>query len=243
MLLQLAATLASAVEGWKPLHTVPLAADVHHVQGIDVEGTRLWVSSVDRPAAKGYLTVFDLVDGRMIQQVEVQEGQRIHPGGITLDGDAIWIPVAEYDRDGPTTIQRRDKQSLRVAASFEVADHIGCIAAGPAHLAGGNWDSRIIYRWSRDGRELGRTRNPRPAKYQDVKILDGLLVGSGDLSKSTGAIEWLALPDLKLIRRVQASATPRGVPYTHEGMTIRGGKLYLLPEDHPSTVYVFTPGP
>jgi hypothetical protein len=38
---------------------------------------------------------------------------------------------------------------------------------------------------------------------------------------------------------VSSGVTDRGLPYTHEGMTIRGGRLYLLPEDDPSRLFVF----
>ena len=113
--------------GWKLYSTVTVQADLHHVQGIDVDGGTLWVSSVDRKARKGYLSVVDLPTGRLMKQVEVQVGARIHPGGIMMEGDSIWIPVAEYDRDGPTTMQRRNKKTLAVEASFEVQDHIACM--------------------------------------------------------------------------------------------------------------------
>ena len=41
------------------------------------------------------------------------------------------------------------------------------------------------------------------------------------------------------MRRVRAGKTDRGVSLTNEGMTFRGGKLYLLPEDDPSRLFVF----
>ncbi|MBL8233958.1 MAG: hypothetical protein JNL98_36015, partial [Bryobacterales bacterium] len=115
---------------WKAGAVVTLRTDVHHVQGIDIEGRTLWVSSVDAKAKKGYLSKFSLPDGALLAQVEVQEGARIHPGGVALDGGSIWIPVAEYDRDGPTSVQRRNKRTLALESSFEVPDHIGCIAVG-----------------------------------------------------------------------------------------------------------------
>jgi hypothetical protein len=31
------------------------------------------------------------------------------------------------------------------------------------------------------------------------------------------------------------------VSFTNEGMTLRNGKLYLLPEDDPSRLYLFMP--
>lgn len=174
-----AAMLAAAPGEWEVTSVVPLQGVLHHVQGIDVEGNILWVSSVDAKARKGFLTRFEIPSGRLIQQVEVQEGDRIHPGGIALDGDFIWVPVAEYRQEGTSTIQRRDKRTLARKSSFEVPDHIGCIAVGDGYLVGGNWDSRILYRWTPEGTLLAKQPNPHATAYQDMKIVDGQLIGGG----------------------------------------------------------------
>ena len=121
------------------------------MRGIDVERGVLWVSSVDAATRVGYLSRLALPSGRLLNQVQVQDGQRFHPGGLTLDGDSIWVPVAEYDRDGPTTIERRDKRTLALISRFAVNDHIGCLAAGKDGLVGGNWDGRL-YLLPEDGR-------------------------------------------------------------------------------------------
>lgn len=224
---------------WRLHSTIAIQADLHHVQGIDVAGGTLWISSVDAKARKGYLSKIALPEGRLIQQVEVQQGARIHPGGITLDGDSLWIPVAEYDRDGPTTIERRNKDTLALLSSFEVPDHIGCIAAGRSALTGGSWSSRTIYQWTRDGRELMKRPNPIPTHWQDLKMDGELLIGAGPTRKGAGAIEWVRLPGLELSRRLTTGATDRGIAYTHEGMTLRDGRLYLLPEDAPTRLFEF----
>ncbi|MFN7934473.1 MAG: DUF6454 family protein [Bryobacteraceae bacterium] len=225
--------------GWKLHATVTVQADLHHVQGIDVEGQMMWVSSVDRKARKGYLSMVELPSGRVVKQVEVQEGERIHPGGIMLEGDSIWIPVAEYDRDGPTTVQRRDKKTLAVLGSFEAPDHIGCIAAGKMGLVGGSWASRTLYGWTRDGRELWKRANPIATEWQDLKMDGELLVGSGVTKEKDGAMDWVSLPDLKLVRSLRAGKTDRGVPYMNEGMKVGKGRLLLLPEDAPSRLFEF----
>lgn len=225
--------------GWKLHATVTVQADLHHVQGIDVEGRTMWVSSVDRKARKGYLSVVELPSGRVVKQVEVQEGARIHPGGIMLEGDSIWIPVAEYDRDGPTTVQRRNKKTLAVEASFEVQDHIGCIAAGKMGLVGGSWASRTLYGWTRDGKELWKRANPIATEWQDLKMDGELLVGAGVTKAKDGAMDWVSLPDLKLVRSLTAGKTDRGVPYMNEGMKVEKGRLLLLPEDAPSRLFEF----
>lgn len=152
------------LEDLERLEVVQLRAPLDHVQGIDVEGDSLWVSSVGRAAHKGFLHLFALPSGRLRAQVSVERGVRYHLGGIALDGDSIWVSVAEYVSNGTSLIQRRNKRSLSLETEFEVADHIGCIAAGE-DLIGGNWDTRIFYQWSRDGRLLRHRPNPTSNAY------------------------------------------------------------------------------
>lgn len=230
---------SESLSEWKQTAAIPIHATLHHVQGIDIEGSTMWVSSVDRKARKGYLSKVEWKTGKLVQQVEIQEGERIHAGGLTLDGRSVWIPVAEYDRDGPTSIQRRNKKTLALEKVFEVKDHIGCIAAGKDGLVGGNWDSRILYNWTRDGRETASRANPRATAYQDIKLTGNVLVGSGVVSRTAGAVEWIDMTGLSVLRRLETGATDRGVPYSNEGMTIRGNRLFLLPEDDPSRLFVF----
>ena len=64
-------------------------------------------------------------------------------------------------------------------------------------------------------------------------------MASGNLSRDLGAIDWIDLDRLRLLRRVTAGKTDRGVRYTNEGMAVRGDRLYLLPEDGPSRLFVF----
>lgn len=233
------AALAEDLASWGPPRVLPVAATLHHVQGIDVDGTSLWITSVDRAARKGWLHLVDLRTGRLVREAEIQEGERFHPGGISVDLDSVWIPVAEYHRNGKTTVQQRDRRTLALLSRFEVADHVGCVAASRDALYGGNWDSLRIYTWDRSGRELARKDNPTGTAYQDLKFLRGRIVASGNRDRESGAIDWLDPVTLALERRITAGKTDRGVRFTNEGMTIRGGKLYLLPEDGPSRLFVW----
>ena len=218
---------------------VPLQATLDHVQGIDVEGGTLWVSSVERKSHRGFLHRFDLETGKLLAEVEVQDGDRYHPGGITLDGDSIWVPVAEYRRLSTTVMQRRDKRTLELLSSFPVADHIGSVAAAPDVLYGGNWDSLQIYTWTREGRQLAKRDNLEGTAYQDMKFVDGKIAGGGVRTKDEGSVDWLDPAALTLTRRILFGRTERGPLYTQEGMTLRGGLLYLLPEDGPSRLFVY----
>lgn len=219
--------------------TLELKGTTHHVQGIDLDDTRLWVTSVDREGRKGYLHEFALPAGELKRTVEVGIGERFHPGGMARDGESLWIPVAEYKRESAATIQKRNARTLELEAQFEVTDHIGCIAAGPDFLVGGNWDSRTFYVWDKSGKLLRKVANPTPNGYQDLKWVDGRIVAGGLLPGKVGAIDWLEWPSLKLLRRIDAGKTSRGVPFTNEGMAARGDRLWLLPEDGPSRLFEF----
>jgi hypothetical protein len=221
--------------------TIELKGTTHHVQGIDLDaqGTRLWVTSVDRAAKKGYLHEFSLPSGELRRTVEVGLGERFHPGGMARDGESLWIPVAEYRRESSATIQRRNAKTLELEGQFEVGDHIGCVAAGAEGLIGGNWDSRIFYVWERSGKLLRKVENSTPNGYQDLKFAGGQLVGGGLLPGRVGAIDWMEWPSLKLVKRMEAGKTNRGVPFTNEGMAVGAGRLWLLPEDGPSRLFEF----
>ncbi len=230
---------AASLSDMRLLRTVELKGTTHHVQGIDFDETRLWATSVDRDAKKGYLHEFALATGELRRTIEVGKGDRFHPGGMARDGGSLWIPAAEYRRDSSAIIEKRNAKTLELEMQFEVADHIGCIAAGPDFLIGGNWDSRMFYIWDKQGKLLRKVANPTPNGYQDIKFADGQLVGGGLLPGKAGAIDWLEWPSLKLLRRVEAGKTSRDVPYTNEGMAIGGGRLFLLPEDGPSRLFEF----
>ncbi len=218
---------------------IALDGRTFHVQGIDLDGDHLWVTSADTVNRKGFLHLFSWPGGKLIRSVEIQRGDRFHPGGISSDAQSLWIPVAEYRRNSTSVIQRRDKRSLNLLSEFEVSDHIGCIASRPDALIGGNWDSRQFYIWDHSGRLTNKIANPTQVGYQEMKFVSGTLVASGLLPGKTGAIDWLDFPSLLLIRRITTGSTDRGVPYTNEGMTVRNGTLYLLPEDGPSRLFAF----
>ena len=220
------------------LETIALQGPLHHVQGIDVEGGTLWVSSVDKEQKKGYLFKLDRHTGQIINKVEVQDGDKYHPGGLTLDGGNIWLPVAEYRRNSTAVIQLRDKRTLRLLRQFQVNDHIGCIAASGNRLYGGNWDTRQIYEWDKNGKQIAQRPNLTGTRYQDLKYIENRLIGGGLRAKGQGAIDYLNPKSLELLRRIEVQTTDRGTVFTNEGMTVRAGRYYLLPEDDPSRLFV-----
>src|SRR2546423_13107619 len=141
---------ASSLEGLKLLQVIELKGVTYHVQGVETDAKRVWVTSVDTPNRKGYLHEFS-VTGEFIRTIEIQDGERFHPGGIASDRTSLWVPVAEYRPKSTAVIQRRNKRTLEVEFQFIVTDHIGCIAVTPEFLIGGNWDSRDFYVWNHRG--------------------------------------------------------------------------------------------
>ncbi|MDX2178428.1 MAG: DUF6454 family protein [Bryobacteraceae bacterium] len=213
-----------------PWKVVELKAELDHVQGIDTDGRRLWVSEVKRREKRGLLHEFELESGRHVRSLDLTRGEQYHPGGIALLGDSIWAPMAEYRRNSSATVVRVDLAAWQVVEEIPVADHIGAVAADRERLIGANWDARQIY----DLRAGTKRDNPHPTRYQDMKLLDGVLVASG-----ISAIDWLDPATLALKFRTTVGRTDRGVLYTQEGMAVRGRSLYLLPEDGPSRLFFF----
>ena len=233
------AVVTTSFDSLERLETIALGADTHHVQGIEVDDSAVWVSSVDAPAKRGLLMQFALPEGRLLRAREIHDGLRYHPGGISGAGTSLWIPIAEYRRESTSIVQRRNKKTLAVEFQFAVDDHIGCIAVTPEHLIGGNWDSRLLYVWTHRGELVRKVPNPTGNAFQDLKFVAGQLVGGGLLADKSGAIDWLEYPSFRHVRRMLAGRTDRGAAYTHEGIAIAEGKLWLLPEDAPSRLFSF----
>ena len=224
------------------VQTITLQADVHHVQGIVVDGDHLYVTSVDRDAHKGLLSEFSLPSGKLTRTVEIQQGDLYHPGGLDHDATSLWIPVAEYRANSRAVIQRRSKKTLELLSSFEVPDHIGALALSPESVYLVNWDARDFYNYSLAGRLLSKSPNPNETRYQDIKFREGVVVTSGLHPKPTpgGAVEWLKPETLAATRKLDFQLTDRGTPYNNEGMDLVGDRLYLLPEDSPSRLFAFS---
>ena len=221
-----------------PVKVLALEGKTAHVQGIDTDGIHLWVTSVDRTSRKGYLQEFTVVDGRLARSIEIQDGERFHPGGIAADANSIWIPVAEYRANSTAIIQRRNKRTLALESQFPVDDHIGCVAVTPEFLIGGNWDSRDFYFWDHQGKLIRKVSSASGNAYQDIKFRDGQLVASGVLAGGKAAIDWLNL-SMSLVRRLPMGNTDRSQPLTREGMTLFDNRLWLLPEDGDSRLFVY----
>jgi hypothetical protein len=58
------------LEDMPRIEVQPLVGRLHHVQGIDIEGDHIWVTSVNADSRKGYLHLFDRKSGRVIAGTE-----------------------------------------------------------------------------------------------------------------------------------------------------------------------------
>ena len=229
----------TGIENARLVETIPLDGTLYHVQGVDLDRDHIWVTSVDQKNRKAYLHQFSRKTHKLERRVDLTDGPRFHPGGFSIYKDSIWVPVAEYKRNTSAVLVELDKRTLAVKRRIAVSDHIGCVAVTKDSLIAGNWDSREFYVLDKTGRQIRKFDNPSATSYQDIKFVDGDLVGSGNTSKTTGAIEWFAWPSMKLVRKLRADATDKGQPYTNEGMALKGKNLYLLPENGPSRLFHF----
>lgn len=236
----------SAIERARMLGELKLRGELFHVQGLDLDATRVWVTSMDGARHKGYLHEFDRRTGKFLRRLELTDGARYHPGGISLSGGSIWVPVAELRPDSSAVLMEIDAATLKVRRRIPVADHLGCVAASGRTLVAGNWDSRLLYVFDLAKRGSVRVvRNPSPTRHQDMKFVDGQLVAAGSLGWLSGAVDFIDWPSMKLARTLRAGAIGtvrpfgRGGPYTGEGMAIAGRELYVVPEDGPSRMFHF----
>jgi len=229
----------TGIENATRKETRNLEGTLHHVQGLDLDQNHLWVTSVAANDQKGYLDQFNRATARFERRINVTDGPRFHPGGFSIHGDSIWVPVAEYKPHSSAVLEQIDKGTLAIKRKIPIADHIGCLAVTDDNLIAGNWDTRQLYVLDLSGKQLRIVDNPGANHYQDMKFVSGMLVASGVFNRAGGAIDWFTWPSMKLIRRLRSGLTDHGVPYTQEAMALQGNDLYLVPEDGPSRLFHF----
>ena len=211
----------------------PLNFPTYHVQGLAVTEDIYYISSVDRDSNRGWLFKVDRETLTLLEEQELTKGALIHPGGIEMDDTYLWIPNAEYDRDGPSEILAFDTQSLEVSRAFSVNDHIGLIASnGTDRLYGANWDSVNFYVWDWDGNLIKMVANPTDMNYQDCEFSDSYLICGGTKNGSpSGTIDFIDPGNWTLVYRIEVRDTSLGHPLTREGLSLFGDEVFLLPED------------
>lgn len=228
------------------LGALGLQGELFHVQGVELDGQHIWVTSVDTRNHRGYLHEFDQSTGVFLRRIDLTDGARFHPGGISISGGSLWVPVSEYRSHSSAVINEVDIETLRIKRQIKITDHIGCVAANGHNLVAGNWDSKQLYILDlRNPGQLRTASNPSGTSYQDMKFSNGHLVASGVSNWQSGSIDWIDFPSMQLVQTLRTGATgpirlfDRARPYSAEGMTLQGSELYLLPEDGPSRLFHF----
>lgn len=242
-----ALTHAPPIEGAKLLGSLKLDGKLFHVQGVVLDGTHIFVTSVDHATRRGYLHEFDRASGKFLRRVDLTDGARYHPGGLSLSGRSLWVPVAEMRRGSSAVIDEVDADTLQVRRRIHVADHIGCVAASDSQLIAGNWDSRQFYVFdlASPGAPARIIPNPSRTKFQDMKLIGSQLVAGGQLGHHAGSIDWIDWPSMTVTRSLHAGAMKRTKflgkvkTYTAEGMALDGKELFLVPQDGPAHMYHF----
>jgi hypothetical protein len=236
----------SPIEQARLLGALKLDGELFHVQGLALDRRRIWVTSVDLANRKGFIHEFDRRTGKLLRRLELTDGARYHPGGISISGRSIWVPVAESKPNSSAMLVEIDADSLAVRRKIHVPDHLGCVAASGTTLVAGNWDSRLLYVFDLTNKARVRTvPNPSTTRYQDMKFVGEQLVAGGSLTLWSGTVDWIDWPSMKRTRTLRAGAIGpvrplgRGGPYTGEGMAIEGRDLYVIPEDGPSRMFHF----
>jgi len=261
---------------WQLVAAVPLAFPTHHPQGMVRIGDRMVMSSVqileptqrypeprdgmDRSAGRGqgHLFEFDL-QGKLLRQVKLGEGDIYHPGGIDFDGQNIWVPVAEYRPDSKAIVYRVDPATLQASEVLRVADHIGGIvhASDTGTLHGVSWGSRRFYGW-----KLGATGEAPQRRlnashyvdYQDCHYLGrGKMLCSGlNAYRMSAAAPRFALGGIEIVDLASGLPvfqvpvmqwTESGLPMTQNPFWAEshgaGLRFYFVPEDNRSQMYVY----
>lgn len=211
---------------WELVERLPLAFDTYHPQGLARVGDRLFLSSVeiieaperypepvdgyDRSPGKGVGHVFVLdLDGTLLRDIVVGEGDMYHPGGIDTDGRSLWVPVAEYRPYSDSVVYTIDLDTLRVREEFRVPDHVGGVVADRAtrRVHGVTWGSREFYTWTGGGRQLAHDANTSHfIDYQDCAYAShgkALCTGVTGFTTAEGApfeLGGIALLDLRTRR-------------------------------------------
>lgn len=218
----------------------------------------------DTGAGRGHLFKFD-GEGNLVADLLLGEGPIYHPGGIDYNGRFIWAPVAEYRPNSRSNVYRVDPATMKATEVFRYADHIGGIVhdTETRTLHGVSWGSRFFYRWKLDNRghvtnsgvppeNLRRRNHSFYIDYQDCKYLGrGEMLCSG-LSNyrsaggrfSLGGLELVDLAADRAIHQIPVELwTESGLPMTQNPFWIEPGetglRVYFLPEDRQSTLYVF----
>ena len=219
----------------------------HHVQGLCVDDDFFWISSVERVTKLGWIYKVDRQTLKVLAEAELVDGDRFHPGGMQLVDGRIWVPLAEYRPRSSSIILALDADTLEEVSRFPADDHLGGVAVdNEGNVYAANWDTRQIYVFDRDGKQLRAVDSTTGVAYQDFEHHNGLLWGTGRTKvdgKMCSVVDVLDPSEMQLKNRIilRGKTATVGDYFAREGLSIHGGSLFLMPEDGPETrVYQFS---
>lgn len=276
-------TQLTAATTWQCVDEVKFAFRTGHPQGLVKIQDSLYVSSVeitappqkflspqngyDRTPGEGVGYLFHVdANGNLVQKISLGEGAIYHPGGIDYDGEAIWVPVAEYRPNSRSIVYRITPETLDVSEMFRCDDHIGGLACNRWDdvLHGISWGSRAFYDWKPAGGQTWNEQESGPESsifvngshyidYQDCQFLEKTYMLCSGLNAYTfpkigyvafGGIELVDLESHLAIHQIPValySDTMR--PMTQNPFFVELHqdclRFYFLPDDHESTLYVY----
>ncbi len=271
--------LLSKSSHWTLVDEVAVAFPTYHPQGMTRVADAFFVSSVEvaetrasvgalsmgfgwaRNAGVGHLFKFG-PDGTLIDSITLGEGSTYHPGGIDFDGEALWVPVAEYRPDSSSIVYKVDPETLEAVEVLRFDDHIGSLVYDPEtdRLHGVSWGSRRFYAWQLDdgGMPVDVTAEPiantsHYIDYQDCQYVGSARMLCGGVNRyvipggGVFTLGGLELVDLERNQPVHQVPVPLWVSpdlvMTYNPVHCESAaddlRCYFMPEDDTSTLFVY----
>ena len=219
-------------------------------------------------AGRAHLMVYN-GKGEIIADATItNEGDdEYHNGGIDFDGQYIWGTIAQYRPNSTAYVYRTDPSTLVLERVLNYNDHLGGIVHDTRanSITALNWGSRRASTWNLRSVHTGCDASPTPETevqnpshfidYQDCKWLGhrgfyngkSMMLCSGVSTIGNYTLGGIALVDVKTM--VPLAEVPiemesaLGVRVTMNPMDVGvvDGRLrlYLLPDQHNSTLYIY----
>lgn len=261
---------------WEQKDKIDLQFNNYHSQGMVRIGDLFYMSSVeliekpvkdeqpqhgyDRTPGKGigHLFVFD-IQGKLLNETLLGEGDIYHPGGIDFDGNNIWVPVAEYRPNSQSIVYKVDPKTMKAEESFRVHDHIGGLVRDKQNgkLIGNSWGSRKFYEWNQTGQLLLVKENSGHfVDYQDGHYVgEGKMILSGisELPNPAGRnskpyeLGGLAMIDMNTLDTIHEAPitefSPQGHVITRNPVFVENAgqemRLYAVPDDDHGSMLIY----
>lgn len=171
-----------------------------------------------------------------------------HPGGLHLQGTLLHVAIAPSADRGPTcifTLDLKDPSNPIVVRAVRIEDHIGAVVQLPGgDLIGFNWGSEDYWRLENDGfarrvpvREELFGRIAEKLHIQDCDLEADTLYCTHNDNEQDNLLKIYAAASFgsngRTLKPLAITLPPLSSIHgaTHEGIALRDGRLFLLPDD------------